>query len=144
MKEETELRSKLQKIEALFSGTSHNGEKLAAAEAIKRIKEKIKALNKIEPIVETRCTLNDRWSRQLFTALCRRYGLEPYRYARQRYSTLMIKAPASFIDKVLWPEYLALDDALSTYLKEVTEKIIKEEIYKDIDEPMELKVLAST
>lgn len=137
MNEEFELKNKLRKIESLFSGTDNKGEKFAASEAIKRIKEKIQKLGKTEKQIEMRCSLQDRWSRQLFIALCRRYGLEPYRYPRQRYSSIMVKAPQSFIKDTLWPEYQALNDALTTYLSEITEKIIKEEIHKDIGEPAE-------
>jgi hypothetical protein len=138
---ESELRDKLRKIEALFSGTRNHGEKVAAFEAMKRIKEKLKASNAIEHPIEVRCSLQDTWSRQLFIALCRRYGLEPYRRARQRNSSVMVKAPKSFIDDVLWPEYQALNGALVSYLREITQKIIKEEIHKDIDEPEEDVVL---
>ena len=50
--------------------------------------------------------------RRLFSALCRRYGLEPYRYKGQRYTTVIVRAPRSFIDRTLWPEYLELQAAL--------------------------------
>ena len=33
-------------------------------------------------------SLPDPWKRKLFLALCRRYGLTPYRERRQRYSTV--------------------------------------------------------
>jgi hypothetical protein len=41
-------------------------------------------------------SMPDQWSRQLFMALCRRYGLKPYRYSRQRYTTVMLRAPKEF------------------------------------------------
>ncbi len=34
----------------------------------------------------------DPWSYRLLVALSRRYGLEPYRYRRQRHSTLIISS----------------------------------------------------
>ena len=40
------------------------------------------------------------------------YGLEPYRYKGQRYTTVMVRAPRSFVDSTLWPEYLELQGAL--------------------------------
>ena len=139
MNEEQRLRDKLKKIEALFSGASYGGEKSAAAESILRIKAQLKKLNEIEQPTETKCSMPDQWSRQLFVALCRRYGLNPFRYKRQRYTTVMVKAPWSFIDNILWPEYEALSDALNAYLEEITAKIIKEEIYKDIDDIQEVE-----
>jgi hypothetical protein len=57
-------------------------------------------------------SMPDRWSRHLFLALCRRYGLRPYRYHRQRRNTVMVRAPKGFLDQVLWPEFAELDRAL--------------------------------
>jgi hypothetical protein len=79
----------------------------------------------------------DQWQRRLFLALCRRYGLEPYRYRGQRYTTVVLRAPRSFIDQTLWPEYLELQGALHAYLNEATERIIREEVFGDADEAAE-------
>lgn len=130
MKTEKELREKLRKIEALFSGGSTDGEKDAAKEAKKRIVERLKLIQKREKSVEVRVPIPDRWSRQLFVALCRRYGLKPYRYARQRTTSVMVKAPKSFLNDILWPEFQALNGALNDYLSSATEKIIREEIHE--------------
>jgi hypothetical protein len=83
------------------------------------------------------CSLSDRWQRRLFSALCRRYGLQPYRYKRQRYTTVIVKAPRSFIDKTLWPEYVQLRKALDEYLNEATDRIIREEVFRDAAEAPE-------
>jgi hypothetical protein len=82
-------------------------------------------------------TLPDRWQRRLFSALCRRYGLEPYRYKRQRFTTVMVRAPKSFVTETLWPEYLELKGALDAYLNEATERIIRDEVYRDDGEARE-------
>ncbi len=92
MTSEQQLREKLRKISALFEGATTQGEKLAAKAAIDRIKQAIASLTKVEQTVETQFTLPDRWQRRLFAALCRRYGLEPFRYKRQRYTTVMVRA----------------------------------------------------
>ncbi|HXW14320.1 MAG TPA: hypothetical protein VEN79_07405 [Terriglobia bacterium] len=73
----------------------------------------------------------------MFTALCRRYGVEPYRYRGQRYSSLMVRVPRSFIDGVLWPEFLEIKQVLDEYLNEATERIIREEVYQNAGEPQE-------
>ena len=135
MHEEEKLRRKLHKIETLFADTLNSGEKLAAQEAIIRIKEKINRLAATESFIEIRFSLQDRWPRQLFIALCRRYGLKPYRYVRQRNSSVMLKAPESFVNNVLWPEYQALNAELIAYLDNITKKIIQEEIHNDVTEP---------
>jgi hypothetical protein len=49
----------------------------------------------------------------------------------------MVRAPRSFVDDTLWPEYLELQAALHAYLNEATERIIREEGYRDTDEAAE-------
>jgi hypothetical protein len=137
MTTEEKLREKLRKISALFEGAKTVGERHAAEAAIARVKEALAATAQIEQPIEVRFTLPDRWQRRLFMALCRRYGLEPYRYTRQRYSTVMVRAPKSFVDMTLWPEYLQIKTALDEYLNEATELIIRQEVYRDIREAPE-------
>ena len=137
MPTEQELRQKLRKIAALFEGATTPGERDAAAAAIDRIRAVLSAAERSEKTVEMNFRLRDRWNRQLFTALCRRYGLKPYRYPRQRYSTVVLRAPASFINGTLWPEFLEIKTALDEYLHEATERIIREEVFGDSEEAEE-------
>jgi len=137
MTTEQKLREKLRKISALFEGAKTIGERHAAAAAILRVKQAIAALAQTEQPVEMRFTLPDRWQRSLFMALCRRYGLDPYRYRGQRYTTVMVRAPRSFIERTLWPEYWELKVALDEYLNQATERIIREEVYRDAGEAPE-------
>jgi hypothetical protein len=137
MTAEQQLRERLRKIEALFEGAATSGERSAAAAAIARVKKALDALSKTERPQEFHFTLPDRWQRRLFSALCRRYGLEPYRYKRQRYTTVMVQVPKSFVEQTLWPEYLEIKAALDEYLNEATERIIQEEVYRDAREAAE-------
>lgn len=137
MTTEQQLRDKLRKITALFEGAATAGERDAAAAAIGRIRQALNAAVKTEPLPETKVSIPDQWQRRLFLALCRRYGIEPFRYKGQRYSTLIIRAPRQFVDRTLWPEYLELQAALRTYLNEATERIIREEVYGDAAEAKE-------
>ena len=132
-----EFREKLRKIEALFEGATTVGERDAAAAASGRIRAAIGAAEKTEAAVETQFTLPDRWSRLLFTALCRRYKLKPYRYPRQRHSTVIVRAPASLVRHMLWPEFLEIKAALDEYLEEATERIIREEVFGNAEEAEE-------
>jgi hypothetical protein len=134
---EQELRQKLRKIAALFEGAATVGEKDAAAAAFERVRVALKAAEQQERSVETDFRLPDRWSRRLFTALCRRHGLKPYRYPRQRYSTVVLRAPVSFINNILWPEFLEIKSALDEYLDEATERIIREEVFRESEEAEE-------
>jgi hypothetical protein len=134
---EQELRQKLRKIAALFEGATTAGERDAAAAALNRVRAALSAAEKTERTIEMSFRLPDRWNRRLFLALCRRYGLKPYRYPRQRHSTVVLRAPESFIKSTLWPEYLEISQALNDYLNEATERIIREEVFGDAEEAEE-------
>ncbi len=126
---EQDLLDKLSKIERLYAGAATLGEKEAAADAMERIKRRLGETAKIERPIEYKFTLSDGWSKKLFTALLRRYALRPYRYARQRRTTVMVRVPRSFVDETLWPEFLELSKVLQTYLDEVTERVISGAIH---------------
>lgn len=135
MTTEAELKTKLRKIEALFAGAATKGEKVAAKAAQERILAKLQELSCVEQPVEMRFTLGDGWNLKLFLALCRRYGLKPYRKHGQRRTTVMLQVVPSFADTILWPEFTQLAEALQSYLNEATERIIREEIFRDLDDP---------
>jgi hypothetical protein len=134
---EQQLREKLRKITALFEGAATAGERQAAAAAMERLRQALNAVPKTQPLPEIKFSVADQWQRRLLTALCRRYGLGPYRYKGQRYTTVMVRAPRHFVDATLWPEYLELQAALHSYLDEATERIIREEVYGDAGEAAE-------
>ena len=135
---EAQLRDKLRKIEALFAGAEIAGERLAAEAALQRVQARLAELERRDPAVEVQFSMPDQWSRRLFVALCRRYGLKPYRYRRQRLTTVVLRAPQGFIDEVLWPEFGELNRALASYLNEVTLRVIREEIHADASEAAEV------
>jgi len=137
MTTETELKDKLRKIEALFAGAATTGERDAALAARDRIQAKLRAFEAQEAPVEMKFTLGDGWNMRLFLALCRRYGLKPYRKHGQRRTTVMLRVVASFADNILWPEFTQLAEALRAYLDEATERIIREEVFKDGGDPEE-------
>lgn len=131
MSGEDELREKLRKIEALFAGAKTPGEKDAAGAAAERIRSKLGQAGAREAAIEYRFAIHDPWSRKLFVALCRRYGLRPYREARQKRQSLMVRAPRSFVDTTFWPEFQELNAALASYLHDVTDRLIREEVHAD-------------
>ena len=135
MTTEQELREKLRKIEALFAGAATHGERQAAMAARERIQEKLKGFEARERAEEMRFTLGDGWHLRLFLALCRRYGLKPYRRHGQRRTTIMLMVVPSFVDGLLWPEFTQLAQALREYLDEATERIIREEVFRDPGDP---------
>jgi hypothetical protein len=145
------LLEKLRKIEALHAGTSVDGEKEAARRAAERIRARLAELRARlaelrarlaelrarEQDTELHYRLSDPWKRRLFVALCRRYGLKPFREPGRRYSTVQVRAPEAFQNKTLWPEFLALSEELDAPLDELTTRVIREAINDDVSEPSE-------
>lgn len=61
----------------------------------------------------------DTWSRKVFVALLRRYNIQPYRYYRQRRTTVMARMPRRFMEETLWPEFQASAQTLREYLSDI-------------------------
>jgi hypothetical protein len=135
--DESQLREKLRKIEALFAGAGTPGERSAAEAARERVRRRLAALEPSDPPIEMQFSLRDQWPRRLFLALCRRYGLKPFRRYRQHRTTVMLRAPAGFVNLVLWPEFQQLNAALKHYLDEITDRIIRDEVHRDTSEAPE-------
>ncbi len=126
---EDDLKRKLASIEALFSGAKTQGERAAADLARERILDRLDEVAELDPPIEYRFTLSSMWAKKLFMALLRRYGIQPYRYRRQRHTTVMAKVSESFVDETLWPEFVELNKALHAHLDEITNRVIRESIY---------------
>ncbi len=117
---------KLRRIEALFSRPGTDGERVAAERARERIQGRLRKLAAEEPPVEFRFSLSDQWSRHLFVALLRRYGIQPYRYRGQRRTTVMARLSRSFVNETLWPEFQELQQTLSAYFDALTDRVIEQ------------------
>ncbi len=126
------LLEKLRKIEALHAGTKIDGEREAARRAAERIRARLAELRGRERDEELVYSMPDPWKRKLFLALCRRYGLKPFREAGRRYSTIQVRAPKTFQERTLWPEFLALSKELHAHLEELTERVIRAAIDEDV------------
>lgn len=131
------LLEKLRKIEALHAGTKFAGEREAARVAAERIRQRLAELRGSEVDIIMMYRLPDPWKRKLFVALCRRYGLKPYREPGQRSTTIQVRAPKTFQSRTLWPEFLALAAELDEHLRELTDRVIREAIDEDVSEAAE-------
>ncbi len=136
--DEERLMQKLRAIEALFAEATTDGERLAAQEAKERIARRLKEVAREDPPIEYRFKLVDDWSRRVFIALLRRYDIEPYRYPRQRRTTVMARVPRRFAEETLWPEFEQLSATLRAHLQEITERVVAEVIHGDASEPTEV------
>ncbi|WP_199350872.1 hypothetical protein [Haliangium ochraceum] len=139
--DENRLFEKLRRIESLYAGATTEGERLAADAARERIQERLRAQSDDDEAIEHRFSLRDTWSRRIFVALLRRYGIEPYRYRRQRYTTVMARVSARFVDETLWPEFQEIHDVLVSYLDDVTSRVLTQVIHGDVSEPQVVREL---
>jgi len=131
---EAKLIEKLRLIEALFAGSDAPGERAAADHARQRILERLATLEREAPPIEYRFSMTDLWARRVFVALLRRYGLRPYRYKRQRYTTVMVRVSERFVDETLWPQFQQLSEALRAHLSEVTDRVVSQVLSDDLSE----------
>ena len=131
MRIEDQLRDRLKKVEALYFGAATAGERDAAEAAAERLKAKLEEVSRRDPPIEMKFSLPDQWSVRLFIALCRRYGIRPFRYPRQRATTIMVRAPRRFFDTVVWRQFSDLHTDLWLYFEQTTERLIREAIHAD-------------
>lgn len=131
--DERELVERLRRIQALYDGATSMGERLAAAKAMERVSTRLEQQRYVQE-AEYRFTLADAFQRRLFLALARKHGLHPYRYKRQRHTTVMVRCTPRFVDEVLWPQYERLSDTLEDYLSNVTNRVIREAVHGDASE----------
>ena len=125
MSEDSDLKAKLAKLEALFRRAGSPGEKSAAGAAIERLQGRLAGSGeKREPEVELQHSLPDVWSADLFCAVCRKHGVRTYRYKRQRRTTVMVRVREREFDREAWPEYRRLHDELADYFNDVTDHLI--------------------
>ena len=125
MAAEEALRAKLAKVEALFRRAGGPGERAAAGAAMDRLRARLGSPEgKREAEVELRLTLPDMWSVSLLAAVCRKHGIKPYRYARQRRTTVMVRTRERDFDGVVWPEFERLHSELESYFEDVTDDLI--------------------
>lgn len=128
---EEQLREKLRKVEALYFGAGTAGEREAAEAATARLKSKLAEISRQDPTVEMQFSMPDPWAVRLFVALCRRYGIRPYRYPRQRNTTIMVRAPQRFFNTVVWRQFSEMHADLWRHLEETTERLIREAVHSD-------------
>lgn len=114
-----EILEKLSKIQAIIERTSSEGERQAAVLAMERLLQQQKQQPK-----EYRITVRSIWQKNLFVALCKKYGLKTYRYHRQKYTTTMVRIVPAFLDELLWPEYRKYSDMLQELIQDVLNTVL--------------------
>ncbi len=127
------LRARLAKLEALFRRAGTDGERAAAEAAIARVQERL-GKDAHAAAIEMKFSFPDAWAVRLFVAVCRKHGVRPYRYPRQRRTTVMVRALRERFDFEIWPEFSALHTELNVYFAETVDHLIHSAMKSDGDD----------
>ncbi|RFU14232.1 hypothetical protein DZD18_02780 [Rhodobacteraceae bacterium W635] len=144
MADDTEMREKLAKLEALFARGATEGERAAAGAARDRLQARLapEADGPDAPEVELQYSLPDVWSVRIFVALCRKHGIRPYRYPRQRRTTVMVRVQEAGFEQTVGAEFRTLHKELTAYFNATVEHLIADAMKSDgSDETLEQRQL---
>ncbi|MFZ4098769.1 MAG: hypothetical protein ACOYKZ_00370 [Chlamydiia bacterium] len=126
------LSDKIAKIQALIDRAGSPGEREAALAALARVQRRVSDQPK-----EFSVHLPDMWSKQLFMAVCSKFGLRTYRYSRQKHTTAMVRVSQAVMDECLWPEYQRVHGMLQELQRDLVQGFISrfnqgEELQEDV------------
>jgi hypothetical protein len=129
--DDAKLLENLRSIEAQALGVPATADRSARTQAIERLRAKLAEARTREPDDTFSVSLPDPWQLAIFLALARRYGLRPHRHARQRRSTVVVTAPVSFYERVVWPEFVVLSSAVGAWFDLLASRVLREVLDDD-------------
>lgn len=134
MQDRHDIRDRLAKLEALFARGATEGERAAAGAALERLQARRDAGQSDEPEIELQYSLPDVWAVRLFVALCRKHGVTPYRYPRQRRTTVMVRVRQTAFEQTIAAEFQTLHKELTRYFNEMVDHLIANVMQSDGDD----------
>jgi hypothetical protein len=145
MRDQGDIRERLAKLEALFARGATAGERAAAGAAMERLQARVDLAGPVpdEPEIELQYSLPDVWAVRLFVALCRKHGIKPYRYPRQRRTTVMVRVCPKAFEQTIAVEFQMLHGELTGYFGEMVNHLIANVMRSDgDDETLEQRQIA--
>jgi hypothetical protein len=97
--------------------------RLAALPDVRDARTRLAELKAREAPVECQLTL-DPWLGTLILARLKQYGVEPFRYAKQRVTTIMVRVPPTFADEILMPDLERLSKTGQAYFADATQRLV--------------------
>jgi hypothetical protein len=136
MRDHADIRERLEKLEALFARGATAGERAAAGAALERLQARLDLAgpSTVEPEIELQYSLPDVWAVRLFVALCRKNGVKPYRYPRQRRTTVMVRVRQTEFEQTIGAEFRTLHKELTSYFAEMVDHLIANVMKSDGDD----------
>lgn len=117
---------RMRTVEARLLGLPGGADLTAIRAGVERLRAQLAETRSREPEEVFTTSIPDPCARAVFVALGRRYGLQPHRHARQRRATVVVAAPPTFYEGVLWPEFEALSDVLFDAFLSLTTRTLHE------------------
>lgn len=133
MERTEDIRAKLEKLEALFARGATAGERAAAGAALDRLTARLNDGSR-EGTTELQYSLPDVWAVRIFVALCRKHGVKPYRYSRQRRTTVMVRVQPELFERTVLTEFETLHRELVAYFQETVDHLIADAMRSDGDD----------
>jgi hypothetical protein len=94
---------------------------------------------------ELQYSMPDVWALRIFIALCRKHGLRPYRYPRQRRTTVVVRANPAVFEQTVLAEFTELHRELVRYFSETVDHLLADAMRSDgNDDNMEAPQIGST
>lgn len=136
MKEHQDIRERLAKLEALFARGATAGERAAAGAALERMQARLDLTGTPaqEAEIELQYSLPDIWAVRLFVALCRKHDVKPYRYPRQRRTTVMVRVRKGEFEQTIAAEFRSLHQELTGYFGDMVDHLIANVMKSDGDD----------
>lgn len=123
MSAENALVNSFRMAERKHSGVAE-GDGCDADQAKVRIRARLQELGGAADVAEFQCHMKHDWDSFVFHALAKRYGIRPYRYRKQRKSTILVHMSKQFLDELLWPIFNDVCAALFARFTEVTTALL--------------------
>ena len=132
-----DIRERLVKLEALFARGATEGERAAAGAALERMQARLDTGDDkatADPEIELQYSLPDVWAVKLFVALCRKHEIKPYRYPRQRRTTVIVRVRKAEFERTIAAEFQRLHGELTRYFGETLDHLIANVMKSDGDD----------
>lgn len=137
--DDTTALDRMRAVEARFLSLPSGADPAAVRAGVERLRAQLAEARSRERDDVITVSIADPCGRSVFIALCRRYGLKPHRHARQRQATVVVAAPPSFYDRVLWPEFQALTDVLYEHFLSLTLRALDDVLVTGGDEAITIE-----
>ncbi len=137
--DDTTALDRMRAVEARFLSLPSGAGPAAVRAGVERLRAQLAEARSREHDEVITVSIADPCGRSVFIALCRRYGPKPHRHARQRQATVIVAAPPSFYDRVLWPEFEALTDVLYEHFLSLTMRALDDVLVVGGDEALTIE-----